>query len=88
MVKRIDVSELSPSLIHQIHRALRDGDPISIVDDGIEIATIVPGQTRGRGQRVADSMQPIFGQLPLPPPIRPKPGPTSLELLMESRGRR
>jgi antitoxin (DNA-binding transcriptional repressor) of toxin-antitoxin stability system len=88
MVKRIDVSALSLDLIHQIYRALRDGEPISIVDDGIEIATIVPGETHGRGRRLADSGQPIFGQLPLPPAIRPKPGPTSLELLMESRGRR
>jgi hypothetical protein len=87
MVKRIDVSDLSDDLVHQIYRALRDGVPISIVDDGLEIATIVPGEGMGGPSRVAEG--PIaFGQLPLPPAIRPKPGPTSLELLMESRGRR
>jgi hypothetical protein len=87
MVKKIDVSDLSYDLVHQIYRALRDGDPILIVDDGIEIATIVPGYSWGRGRGVAESATPL-GRLPLPPAIKPKPGPSSLELLMESRGRR
>jgi hypothetical protein len=86
MVKRIELSDLSEDLVHQIYRALRDGDPISIVDDGLEIALIVPREGVGGGRHLADGSIP-FGQLPLPPGIRPKPGPSSLELLMEDRGR-